>query len=118
MSTKFAVIAIWAENVPACAHFYHDLLGLKLLPQHGPHPHFDVDGIYFIILKGQPVPARNPDPERFPILALSVDDLDGMIARLREHGTALPWGIEENAGERWVMFHDPGGNLIELVQFN
>jgi len=26
-------------------------------------------------------------------------------------------GIEEDADSRWVMFHDPAGNLIELAQF-
>jgi hypothetical protein len=29
----------------------------------------------------------------------------------------LPWGIEGDARSRWVMFHDPAGNLVELVQF-
>ena len=27
MTIKFAVIALWAEDVPACAHFYRDVLG-------------------------------------------------------------------------------------------
>ncbi len=76
-----------------------------------------MDGIYFIALKGKPIPAENPDPERFPLFALSVDNLDEMVRRLQEHGVSLPWGIEQNESERWVMFHDPAGNLIELVQF-
>jgi len=25
--------------------------------------------------------------------------------------------VEEDANSRWAMFHDPAGNLIELVQF-
>jgi hypothetical protein len=39
------------------------------------------------------------------------------VERLTDHQVALPWGVEGGAGERWVMFHDPAGNLIELVQF-
>ena len=117
MPTKFAVIAVWAEDVAACAHFYRAVLGLNLLAHHESRPHFKVDGIYFRILKGKPAPAQNPDPERFPLFALSVESLNEMVTRLERHGVALPWGIEKNAGERWVMFHDPAGNLIELVEF-
>jgi len=51
MSAKFAVIALWAEDVPACAHFYHDVLGLSTVPYHGERPHFDVDGVYLTILR-------------------------------------------------------------------
>jgi catechol 2,3-dioxygenase-like lactoylglutathione lyase family enzyme len=118
MSIKFAVISIWAEDEPACAHFYRDVLGLTLMPHpQGGRPHFTVDGVYLTILKGKPVPARSAQPSRFPIFAFSVDDLDAMIERLEKHHVALPWGVEGGAGERWVMFHDPAGNLIELAQF-
>lgn len=118
MSTKFTVIAVWAEDVVTNAHFYRDVLGLSLLTHHGSRPHFKIDGIYLIILKGTPVSAQNADPDRFPLFALSVDNLDEMVKRLETYGVALPWGIESNADERWVMFYDPAGNLIELVQFS
>ena len=32
------------------------------------------------------------------------------------HYVDLPWGVEEDADSRWVMFRDPAGNLIELAQ--
>ena len=117
MSTKFAVISVWAEDVAACADFYRGVLGLSMLPHHEERPHFRVDGIYFLILKGRASAAQEAVPERFPLFALAVDDLDEMVRRLKSHGVQLPWGIEQNRGERWVMFRDPGGNLIEVVQF-
>ncbi len=117
MPTKFAVIAVWAEDVSTTAHFYRDVLGLEMLPQHMAQPHFKIDGIYFLILKGQPIPATDAEPDRFPLFALSVDYLDDAIARLNEYQVPLPWGIEQNPSERWVMFKDPGGNLIELVEW-
>jgi len=117
MSAKFAVIALWAEDVPACAHFYRDVIGLSLLPHHGGRLHFDVDGVYLTILKGTPSPAQNTEPKRFPLFALSVDDLDAMVSRLEKHNVEMPWGIENNGASRWVMFRDPGGNLVELVHF-
>jgi catechol 2,3-dioxygenase-like lactoylglutathione lyase family enzyme len=114
MSLKFAVIALWAEDVVGCLHFYQDVLGLTLSAEHGPQPHFQVDGVYLVIRKGIPRPASNAD--RFPLFALAVDQLDEMVPRLAAHDVALPWGVEGNANARWVMFHDPAGNLIELVQ--
>ncbi len=58
-----------------------------------------------------------PSLARFPLFALSVDNLDAMVSRLVELRIEMPWGIESNPASRWVMFHDPAGNLIELVQF-
>ena len=117
MSIKFSVITLWAENVPAWAHFYRDALGLTLLPHPGERPHFDMNGVYLTILKGVPTPAGNAEPARFPLFALSVDDLDVMVSRLEKQHVEMPWGIENNAASRWIMFHDSAGNLIELVQF-
>ncbi len=116
MPTKLAVIAVWAEDVTANAHFYRDVLGLDPAPHLGPRPHFRIDGVYLVILKGTPIPARNSDPDRFPLFALAVDDIDEMVRHLEQHHVISPWGIESDADGRWVMFHDPAGNLIELVQ--
>lgn len=30
MITKLAFVSQWAENVPVCAHFYRDVIGLRL----------------------------------------------------------------------------------------
>lgn len=112
---SIAVISLWAEDVPATVHFYRDVLGLRLLPHlAGGRPHFEVGGVYLVILPGSPKPASQ---ERFPLLALSVDKLQAAIANLQAHQVPMPWGIEADGQTRWVMFHDPAGNLIELVQF-
>lgn len=118
MSTRFAVVTVWAEDVAANAHFYRDVLGLNPAPHPGPRPHFRLAGVYLVILRGIPAPARNTSPDRFPLFALAVDDLDGMVKRLERHGVALPWGVESDADGRWVMCNDPAGNLIELAEFN
>jgi len=117
MNARLAVISLWAEDVPATAHFYRDVIGLRLMPHHGVRPHFDLGGIYLAILKGRPVPAQDPTPIRFPIVAFAVDDLDAAVDQLRAHNVELPWGIEEDTDSRWVMFRDPAGNLIELAHF-
>jgi len=117
MHPKLAVVSLWAENVTAAAHFYRDVIGLRLWAHHGDRPHFDLNGVHVVLLKGRPMPAQNPTPDRFPVVAFAVNDLDAAVDRLRAHHVDLPWGIEEDADSRWVMFHDPAGNLIELAQF-
>jgi len=43
------------------------------------------------------------------------------IKTLTDAGVEFPWGIEEfggpNPSSRYVMFYDPAGNLIELVEW-
>jgi catechol-2,3-dioxygenase len=116
MNARIAVVSLWAEDVLACTHFYRDVIGLRLLPHHGMRPHFDLDGCYLTILKGRPTPAQDAEPARFPLLAIAIDDLDRAVERLQNHDVPLPWGIESNPASRWVMFYDPAGNLVELVQ--
>ena len=117
MSIRLAVISLWAEDVPQTAHFYRDVIGLPLLPHHGERPHFDLGGSYLVILGGKPMPPQDPVPERFPVLAFAVDDLEEWVEKLRAHNVGLPWGTEKDADSRWIMFYDPAGNLIELAQF-
>ena len=117
MQPKLAVVSLWAEDVPATAHFYRDVIGLRLMPHHGDRPAFDLGGVCLAILKGRPVPAQDSLPSRFPIVAFALEDLDAAVEQLHAHRVELPWGIEEDADSRWVMFHDPAGNLIELAYF-
>ena len=117
---RIAVVSLWAEDVPTAAHFYRDAIGLRLLPHHSHHdgrPHFDLGGTYLTILKGKPIPAQNAEPSHFPLIAFAVDDLNFAIERLQAHHVELLTDVAEDADSRWVMFHDPAGNLIELVQF-
>jgi catechol 2,3-dioxygenase-like lactoylglutathione lyase family enzyme len=117
MKPRLAVVSLWAEDLPATIHFYRDVIGLSLLPHHAGQPHFDLHGIFLTILKGKPCPAQDAEPQRFPVVAFAVDNLDAALARLRAHDVDLPWGIEREGHSRWAMFHDPAGNLIELVEF-
>jgi predicted enzyme related to lactoylglutathione lyase len=46
-----------------------------------------------------------------------VDDLEAVVHQLKSQGVEMPGSIEEDSVSRWVMFHDPGGNLLEIAQF-
>lgn len=117
MDTRLVVVSLWAEDVSAMVRFYQDVIGLRIREHHHDPPHFDLGGASLVILKGTPQEPLDPEPERFPILAIAVDDLDKMVDRLRETKVELPWEIKGGPGSRYVMFHDPGGNLVELVEF-
>jgi catechol 2,3-dioxygenase-like lactoylglutathione lyase family enzyme len=112
MNIQLAVVSLYAEDLSQGVHFYRDAIGLKLVPHHAECSHFDLNGTYLTIQKGQPPSAA----VRFPAAAFSVGNFEAAIQRLRAQGVELPWGIEEDGGKRWVMFYDPAGNLIELVE--
>jgi predicted enzyme related to lactoylglutathione lyase len=116
MTPHIFVVTLYAEDLIASTHFYRDVIGLSLVPHHGERPHFDLGGIYLALVKVTPLRSEIQPAERFPIIAFAVDDLDTAIRRLQMHPVELPWGIEQDTGSRWVMFNDPAGNLIELVQ--
>ena len=115
--THLAVVTLWTEDVPTTVHFYRDVLGLDLLPDHSHMPAFDLgNGTHLVIAKGQPFPPRHPERPHFPTIALAVQDLDQAIDHLESCGVKLPWGIQAGQDTRWVVFCDPAGNLVELAQ--
>ena len=117
MNPKLTVVSLWAEDVQQMTDFYQNVLGLPLLIVDGDRPHFDFGGGTLIILPGQPDRIQDSVKSRFPVLAFAVEDLHNSIHRLKTHGVEMPWGIEEDQDAYWVMFYDPGGNLIELAMF-
>ena len=112
MNPKLFVLTLWADDVTQTAHFYRDVIGLPLIMHHD-RPHFNLGGVYLTILQGKAVVES---VRRFPCVAFSVDDLDATIQHLKTHQVDLPFGVEEDEETRWVMFHDPAGNLIELAE--
>ncbi|MGB8212558.1 MAG: VOC family protein [Anaerolineales bacterium] len=117
MEIRIAVVSLWSEDVPAATYFYQDVLGLPRIAHIAEdRPHFDLGGTYLTIVHGRPALPTDAGP-RFPMVAFAVPDLDSAMGKLRSHGVELPWGVETNASGRWVMFHDPAGNLIGLVTF-
>ncbi len=163
---RLAVVSLPAADVISTAHFYRDVVGLRLLPHHSHRPAFELENeCYLVIVPGKPdtspgteeetspgteeapsprieeesspgteeetspgaeeepspgteeEPSPGTEEETFPAIAFAVDDLDRAVERLEENRVKTPWGIETSAGERWVKFYDPAGNLIEFAQF-
>ena len=117
MKLKLAVVTLWAEDIQQMSDFYEKVLGLPLVAVDRGRPHFDFGGGYLTILPGQPHKA-DATQARFPVIAFAVDDLHEILHQLKSYDVAMPWGIEEDSDSRWVMFYDPGGNLIEVAMMD
>ena len=115
MKLKLAVVTLWGEDIQKMSDFYQNVLGLLLAMVDRGRPHFDFGGGYLAILPGQPHRLQDSDQSRFPVIAFAVEDLHEVIFQLQSHQVEMPWGIEEDSDLRWVMFYDPGGNLIEVA---
>ena len=104
-------VVVPPERTEAVLPFY-EALGLVRIakPLPGPGAWFDVPG-------GTQVHVSERPGERHPAqhFALVVDDLDGVVARLRDGGH--PWrDVEPIGGARRGMTADPEGNAVELVE--
>jgi len=71
---------------------------------------------FLTILEGKPSPVKDAEP--FPLFALEVADLDAFVTKLQAFGVGISEGVQMGPRSRYIMFNDPAGNLIELVQFN
>ena len=118
MRFDVAVVTLWAEDFAKTAHFYRDVLGLSIYDESDNVVHFDVNGIYFTIMRGTPGKITNSIVPRFPVIAFSVENLENVVQVLVDNNVDLPWGIEKNQAAKWVMIHDPAGNLVEIVEFH
>ena len=121
-TNQVAVLTVWAEaeKLEATVMFYEDVLGLRRVGTSTDPYILDTDGTFLVIMEGQLEQPRDPG-RRWPMFALSVPDLDRSVEALHDAEVELPWGVEEfgspEPSSRYVMFHDPAGNLVEIVQW-
>jgi catechol 2,3-dioxygenase-like lactoylglutathione lyase family enzyme len=57
---------------------------------------------------------RRQEPGGWNRIVLYVDDLTGLVARLRAAGTRFRNDIEAGPGGTQIRFEDPDGNPVEL----
>lgn len=66
---------------------------------------------------GQALPdGTRPEPGGWNRFQIEVDDLDLVVAGLRQAGAGFRSGIITGKGGRQVLLQDPSGNLIELFE--
>jgi catechol 2,3-dioxygenase-like lactoylglutathione lyase family enzyme len=57
-----------------------------------------------------------PTPGGWNRFSLEVDDLDGLVGKLRENGAHFRNDIISGVGGRQILVDDPSGNPVELFQ--
>jgi catechol 2,3-dioxygenase-like lactoylglutathione lyase family enzyme len=66
---------------------------------------------------GQAMPdGTTPAPGGWNRFQLEVDDIEGMVERLREHGARFRNEIISGVGGQQILLEDPAGNPIELFE--
>ena len=143
-------ISFTVMDMDKALHFYVDLLGGKLLTRtvdEGPelgkyvmgkmltNPYgklkvamvdlagLQIEFLQYLVPETNTAYHRNPSIAGSAHIAVNVDDIEGMVAKLKAEGVELHSEINDciRDGElvwRWVYSRDPGGCCCEIVQLN
>jgi catechol 2,3-dioxygenase-like lactoylglutathione lyase family enzyme len=121
MEDQLASVRYIVSDVATCVDFYLDRLGFKveMHPSHGfaALSHGDLR-LYLNAPKagGGGNAGGTPSPGGWNRFMIEVDDLDGLISRLREAGERFRGEIATGPGGRQILLEDPSGNVVELFQ--
>ena len=98
--------------------FYRDVLGLPLMRQGDGWAHFDTSNDTLLeLFSGGAASAEVKDPEQQSIvIAIRVDDLDGVVEALKGKGVRFIGEIEAYRNHRWTYFSDVEGNRLEIKE--
>lgn len=119
-------IAIIATHYEKSKSFYCDILGFTLLGEAYREERdswkgdLALNGQYVIELFSFPFPPARPSrPEACGLrhLAFSVDDIDGAVKHLEDHGVKCEAiRVDPFTSKRFTFFNDPDGLPLELYQ--
>jgi len=113
MKVRRIVANVTTEDLAAARQFYHDVLGLDLLMDHGwlvtygSREKMSVQ-ISFASQGGSGTPV--------PDLSIEVDDVDSAFERMKSAGFAITYGpVDEPWGVRRFYVRDPFGKLVNIL---
>lgn len=111
------------HDVDASVRFYVDQLGFTLDEQYGPAMAILRRDDLRLWVAGPPASASRPmpdgmkpEPGGWARFVLVVDDLDGLVSRLRDAGTSFRNDVVTGPGGRQILCSDPSGNVVELFE--
>jgi catechol 2,3-dioxygenase-like lactoylglutathione lyase family enzyme len=116
------------DDVKASIDFYTQHLGFKL-EMHPAPPFAEISRgdmhLYLTQPAGQgagggaPMPSgEQQKPGGWNRIHLIVEDLDGIIAKLRATGARFRNEVVQGTGGKQILLEDPSGNLVELFEPN
>lgn len=111
------------RDVGEAVGFYTAGLGFTLKQQFGPAMAILVKDDLTLWVAGpmasasKPMPdGRVPEPGGWNRFVLQVEDLAGLVARLRAAGVPFRNEIIAGPGGRQILCEDPSGNVVELFE--
>jgi catechol 2,3-dioxygenase-like lactoylglutathione lyase family enzyme len=113
------------DDVDAAIQFYSRELGFELVMHPAPSFAMLSRGALRLVLTapgrgpggGQAMPDGTvPEPGGWNRFQLEIDDIEGAVARLREHGVHFRNDILTGIGGKQILVEDPAGNPVELFQ--
>lgn len=109
------------HDVDLAIEFYRDRLGFTV-DMH-PAPGFAAlsSGDLRLLLNapgagGAGTAGGKPEPGGWNRFQIESDDLDSLIADLRDHDAAFRGEMVEGIGGRQILVEDPSGNVVELFE--
>ena len=114
MKIKRIVSNVETSNVEKASVFYQDILGLKLVMDHGWIRTYGSNSkmtvqVSFASEGGSGTPV--------PDLSIEVDDIEAALTRVKKAGIPIEYGPKsESWGVRRFYVRDPFGKLINILQ--
>ena len=115
-----AVVRYQVLDMKRALDFYTGRLGFRLVQQAGPVG-IIARGDLHLLLSGpassgsRPMPdGRTQEPGGWNRIVLYVDELDTIVAALKENGGRFRNAVEAGPGGKQIQIEDPDGNPIEL----
>ena len=108
------------DDIDKCVQFYRDLLGFSVEKHNsGKFASLRREDLHlFLNAPGAGSAGKaggNPKPGGWSRVRINTQDLNQMIAKLKDAGGKFRGGIAEGAG-RQILLEDPSGNVVELFE--
>jgi len=113
---------LYAEDLAAAEHFYHDALGLEVIGRGDLAVVFRCGGGVLLIfdprnslVPARDVPSHGTSGAGHIAFAAKPEDLDAWREQLRNAGISIEREVDWDEGGRSLYFRDRAGNIVELA---
>jgi catechol 2,3-dioxygenase-like lactoylglutathione lyase family enzyme len=121
---ELEVITYFVEDVAACRHFYHGVLGLDIVFENATSALLKMNNVMLNLVTIDEAsdligtaPAGTATSGARALHTIRVEDVDATAAELESHGITLLNGpLDRPRGRRTAAFADPAGNVWEIAQ--
>ena len=109
MPSSLSHLFLPVRSLDEARRLYVDLLGLEVLVDEGGYVRIGGNGGFHMGVEAEPSGDVKP-----PDLVIRVDDVDGMVARLRANGVEVSDPEDQPWGARHAWLHDADGRPISI----